>query len=42
MTPEEKYQALIEAQEYCDSHNISKALIKETSNSYIITKEFKF
>lgn len=38
----EKYQALIEAQEYCDSHNISRTLIKETSNSYIITKEFKY
>ena len=38
----EKYQALIEAQEYCDAHNISRTLIRETPNSYVITREFKF
>jgi len=42
MSSIEKFQALLEAEEYCENHNISKELIKETKDSYVITKEFKF
>ena len=46
MTQEEmkaikKYQALVEAEQWCDSHNVSKLLIKETENGYMVVKYFK-
>ena len=38
----EKYQAYVEAEMWCDSHGVSKTLIRETETSYQVVKEFKF
>ena len=37
----EKYQALVEAEQWCDSHNVSKFLIRETEDGYMVVKHFK-
>ena len=36
----EKYQAKVEAEMWCDSHGISKTLIRETENGYQVVKSF--
>lgn len=41
MTAEEKYQALVDAEQWCESHNVSKLLIKETPDGYMVVKHFK-
>ena len=36
----EMYQAKIDAEIWCDSHGISKTLIRETENGYQVVKSF--
>lgn len=37
----EKYQAKVDAEMWCESHIVSKSLIRETEDGYMVVKHFK-